>query len=453
AGTLRLELSSLVRGRATGAESGSDQIVDEFRDPRPISGRRVVAASFALAVFAWGLGFYGLSVYTQFLGDDGRWSLGSLSLATTLSFVAGSLSIGLVDRLAGRHGRRRVAAAGIVALAGGVASLPHLPWPPLLFAAYVIMAFGWAATSGTAITQIVGTWFEARRGLALSLALTGASVGGFTVVPAMVWAIAGLGVGPGRGLAALVCGLLALVAVALLVDRPTGGPRAPSPAAASVSLPAAPVSLPAAPVSAAAAAPASAAAAPAVASPPPSAASRPLWTVMTIVTLSWFAQVAFLSQQVPLLAPRIGAQPAAVAVAITTVAALAGRLLLGLAVDRLDHRRITAACLALQVMGMAMLWVGEGRAALFVGCLLFGVSVGNLITLPAIFVQREFDASGYAATVSRIWAVGQFFYAFAPITAGLLIDVMARPAAVLLGCAALEAIAAALCLVRRSGSG
>ena len=174
---------------------------------------------------------------------------------------------------------------------------------------------------------------------------------------------------------------------------------------------------------------------------------------MTIFTLSWFGQVAFLSQQVPLLAPRIGAQPAAVAVAITTVAALAGRLLLGLAVDRLDHRRITAACLALQVMGMAMLWVGEGRAALFVGCLLFGVSVGNLITLPAIFVQREFDASGYAATVSRIWAVGQFFYAFAPITAGLLIDVMARPAAVLLGCAALEAIAAALCLVRRSGSG
>jgi MFS family permease len=454
-------MPSLVRGGPPGAETAPEPIVDEFRDLRPISGRRVVAASFTLAVFAWGLGFYGLSVYAQFLGADGRWSLATISLATTLYFIAGSLSIGVADRLARRLGRRRVAMAGIIALAGGVASLAHLPWPPLLFAAYLVMAFGWAATSGTTITQIVGAWFETRRGLALSLALTGASTAGFTVVPAMVWAIATLGLGPGLVATALVCALMAAIAVALLVDRPTDAiaTSARHPAPPAVAAAADPkTGYPATAGSAAMAMPSADAATtdgattdPATTGPSTAAARGPLLRVMTIFALSWFAQVAFLSQQVPLLAPRIGAQQAAIAVAITTGAALAGRVLLGIAVDRLDHRRIAVACMALQIIGMGVLWAADGPAAVFAGCLSFGLSVGNLITLPAIFVQREFAAAGYASTVSRIWAVGQFFYAFAPIAAGMVIETLGQPRAVLLGCAILQCVAAALCLIRKTG--
>jgi predicted MFS family arabinose efflux permease len=419
--------------------------LDEFRALRPVSGRRIVAASFVLAVFAWGLGFYGLSVYTQFLGADGRWSLRTLSLATTVYFICGSLSIGLVDRLARRHGRRRIALLGIAALAGGVALLPRLPWPSLLFVAYAVMAFGWAATSGTAITQIVGAWFDARRGLALSLALTGASVAGFTVVPGMVWAISRLGVAAGLGLTALCCAIVAVIAVAMLVERPGTDPRARSvaPSVATTERTAA--------MGEAAMGEAATAAQPAAPRDDLGtgrALARHRHALTITFALGWFAQVAFLSQQVPLLAQRIGALPAATAVALTTMAAIAGRLLLGFASDRGDPRLITAGCLVAQTAGLGLVLAADGRTAIYAGCLLFGIGVGNLITLPAIVVQREFEAARYASMVSRIWAVGQFFYAFAPISAGLLIEAR-QPRAVLVGCIALELAAAALCLAGR----
>ena len=78
---------------------------------------------------------------------------------------------------------------GVLMLAGSTSALPWAPDPVTLFAVYAGMALGWAATSGTMITQIVGRWFQARRGLALNLALTGASAAGFVIVPALVGAI------------------------------------------------------------------------------------------------------------------------------------------------------------------------------------------------------------------------------------------------------------------------
>ena len=87
--------------------------------------------------------------------------------------------------------------AGVLLMAGCASALAYVPDAFWLFAAYAGMAFGWAAISGTAITQIIGRWFDAKRGLALNLALTGASAAGFVIVPALVAAIERFGLGPG----------------------------------------------------------------------------------------------------------------------------------------------------------------------------------------------------------------------------------------------------------------
>ena len=48
-------------------------------------GWRVVAAAFVLAVFGWGLGFYGPPIYLQAVRDGTGWSLPLVSAAVTVT--------------------------------------------------------------------------------------------------------------------------------------------------------------------------------------------------------------------------------------------------------------------------------------------------------------------------------------------------------------------------------
>jgi len=374
-----------------------NKALDEFATPRPVAGWRIVLTTFCMAVFAWGLGFYALSVYAQYLAQAGHFSPALLSAATTWFFLVGAAALYAVDAAVARIGRRAAVFAGVLLLAGGAAALPQLRSPVALFAIYGLMAFGWAATAGTAITQIVGAWFVARRGLALNLALTGASFAGFVVVPSMVAAIARFGLGTGIAMVAalLAAGLGALLALNL---------------------------------------------------------REPQAMVAALFGIGWLAQVAFLAQQLPLLVPKVGAAAATAAVAATTAASLLGRLVLASIVDRLDHRRVTAASFALQAVGMGLMLAGDGPLPVIAGSALFGASVGNLITMPALFAQREFAPAHYAAVITRVWSVGQVLYAFGPMAAGLLQARTGSPAPTLAACLVGQLLAAAIALWRPPGA-
>lgn len=47
-----------------------------------------------------------------------------------------------------------------------------------IYPAYLLMAMGWSAMNVVAITTLIALWFDTKRGLAISLALNGASFGG-----------------------------------------------------------------------------------------------------------------------------------------------------------------------------------------------------------------------------------------------------------------------------------
>ena len=64
------------------------------------------------------------------------------------------------------------------------------PWQ--LYLADALLAFGWAGTSLAIITNTLGLWFDNKRGMAISLALNGASFGGIVGVPLLVAAIGAL---------------------------------------------------------------------------------------------------------------------------------------------------------------------------------------------------------------------------------------------------------------------
>jgi len=395
--------------------------LDEFRTPRPVAGWRVLLTTFCLALVAWGLGFYSLSVYVQYLSAAGHFSSALLSAATTFHFLVGAAALYVMEAAATRFGRRSVVVAGVLLMAGCASALAYVPNAFLLFAAYAGMAFGWAAISGTAITQIVGQWFHHRRGLALNVALTGASAAGFVVVPALVAAIARFGMGPG---VALMAGVLALLMLALIAANLVE-PDARAAAAAQAA-------------QAAAGGPAT--------DTGPLRMDAHLLRLCALFGIGWLAQVAFLAQQLPLLVPRIGAAQATVAVAATTASSLLGRLAMASFVDRIDHRRATAFSFGLQATGMALMLASDSPWLVITGCCMVGASVGNVITLPALFAQREFAPQHYGGVVTRVWSVGQVMYAFGPLGAGLLLSATGSSTWPLLLCMGCQLLAAMLSL-------
>ena len=88
------------------------------------------------------------------------------------------------------------------------------------------------------------------------------------------------------------------------------------------------------------------------------------------------------------------------------------------------------------------------EVALIAACALFGFSVGNLITLPSLIVQREFDARSFGVLVSLVTAINQITYAFGPGVVGLLRDASGGYTLPFYACIGVELTAAVLVMIR-----
>ena len=153
----------------------------EFR-----AGWSVVLACFCVATFAWGFGFYGQSVYLAELHATRGWPTSLIASATTVNYLTGALLLTRVHRAIEVLGPRLLLAGGVTIMAAGAMGLSAVQAPWQLYLCSVVMAIGWAGTTTTAIALTLACWFDRRRGVALSLALTGASAGGFTIAPLLV---------------------------------------------------------------------------------------------------------------------------------------------------------------------------------------------------------------------------------------------------------------------------
>ena len=142
--------------------------------------------------------------------------------------------------------------------------------------------------------------------------------------------------------------------------------------------------------------------------------SAKFWSVAAPFALALTAQVGFLVHQIAILEPMLGRAQAGFSVAALTIAAILGRFGLGAFANRLDMRRFAAWSVASQAAALLAMTATSDTAALFAACVLFGLSAGNLLTLPALVIQREFEAASFGMLVGLSWAISQFTYAFGP---------------------------------------
>jgi predicted MFS family arabinose efflux permease len=161
-----------------------------------------------------------------------------------------------------------------------------------------------------------------------------------------------------------------------------------------------------------------------------------------------FAQVGFIVHLISFLDPVIGRERAAVAVAVLTAMAVIGRVLFSMVIDRLNQRLASALSFLSQAAALCVVINLHNDYVLIAACAVFGFSVGNLITLPSLIVQQEFDSASFGVLISLNTAINQVTYAFGPGVVGFLRDWSGGYALPFYLCIALEVTAAALIMVR-----
>jgi cyanate permease len=139
-------------------------------------------------------------------------------------------------------------------------------------------------------------------------------------------------------------------------------------------------------------------------------------------------------------------------VALLTAMAVVGRVLFSTVIDRLNQRLASSMSFVSQALALVVIINVHNDVVLIAACALFGFSVGNLITLPSLIVQREFDSRSFGVLVSLLTAINQVTYAFGPGVVGMLRDLSGSYTLPFYGCIVLELTAAALIMARgRSG--
>lgn len=378
---------------------------------------RVVFACFLSAVFAWGFGFYAHGIYIVELQKEHGWSTGLISTMVTAHYVLGALLLPRIADAITRFGPRAVFLCGLGITAAALLLLPSVTAPWQLAVLYIAMAPGWNATSVAAIASTVGQWFDKKRGLALNLGLSGATVAGLVMAPALLATIPLMGFADALRLIVLISLAIAGGAVLLFVRR---GPLSPKPLAAGTSR--------LAPLR-----------------------TWHFWSISAPFALMLVSQVGFLTHLVPLISARVAAGAPAVdpgfAVGINAFMALVGRIVLGFVIDRFEPRRASVACFMVQVAAIAVLAFAEAPLVVYGACAVYGFSVGNNITLSPLIVQREYGPDQFPAIVALSSAVVQIVYAFGPGLLGILRDASGGYGVPLAVCMALNVTASILVMM------
>src|SRR5258708_4498766 len=197
----------------------SSDIAGAETSPR-YEGWRIVGVCFLVATFGWGLGFYGQSVYVAELHRLRGWPASLISSGTTFFYLFGAALVAFVSEAIRAFGPRNCLIAGTLAMAAAAVSIGQVSEPWQLYAANALLAFGWAGTSLSIITNTLGLWFDNKRGMAISLALNGASFGGIIGVPLLVAAIGHFGFSGAMIASAIVMIVLMVPVILIFVGRP-----------------------------------------------------------------------------------------------------------------------------------------------------------------------------------------------------------------------------------------
>ena len=362
----------------------------------------MVTGCLLIATVAWSFALYGPSVYLHTISQLHGWSLSLISSALTLSFLVNAMALGLVGGVIGNIGPKPVMATGAAVMATGLACMGQSSEVWQVYVSFALMGLGWSCLSTTAISSTLAPWFDRHQGRAMSTALLGASVGGMIGVPILLYLISWIGFAATMLVVALiVIGTVWPICLLVLQHRPQdmglhvdGEPQQRARSATTMRRWTRGEAL----------------------------QTRTLRTVMLAFGMALMVQIGFLTHQVSLLLPTLGESGTALCVTLAAVLAFTGRLLLAKFSDQVDVRVTACGVLLVSGLGLTIVTLSSAPWALVTGVLIYGLTAGNITTLPPIIVRREFGALSFGAVFGVAAMLIQFLSAMGPAFFGVLHD-------------------------------
>jgi len=359
----------------------------------------VVGAGMLISCVAMGA-CLSLAVFLQPVSQDTGWSRTGVSSAGTIVFLAMGASAFGWGWLNDRWGTRPVVLSGVVLLGIGLAAasrattLSEFQW---VFGLLVGVAGG---SVYAPLMTIASAWFDRQRNLAVSLVSAGMGMAPLIVAPfvrvlisAYDWRTAMLTVG--------IVSIIVLIPAAMLIRKPP--PAIPAPGMPEHPTRAVP------------------------ATPPMTAAQAFGTSAFAALALTHFACCAAHSGPIfhmVTYAIGCGITPmAAVSVYATAgLSGLGGRILLGLASDRLGAKPVLVAGLAVQAMAAGTYYFVHELGEFYALAVVFALAYGGVMPLYATLVREYFGIRIMGTVFGAVSAAASFGMAIGPVAGGWVFD-------------------------------
>ena len=367
-------------------------------------GWRIVGGSFLSRAFVMGFFTYAVSLLTQPVRETFDVGVEMVMYSLTCGTFVGLFTMPIVGILLDKLSVRKLFAAGIVLFALGLWLLGQSATIVQYIVIFgVTMALANALAGAMISSAVVSRWFTENRGKALGVAATGTSVGGVLIPGLITYWLPDYGWrGTLENLAIVLIVIVLPVVIWTIRSWPSevGIQEAQAGQGGGAATPAAQLGL------------------------KDIVRNSNFWWLACSLGLLFSTYTAILSNMTP-YATQLGHQEDAASVLIMVVAicGLLGKLLFGVAADKLGHKLALWSAQLLVTMGFVLLALEPSYAMILLACVSIGLAAGGMLPVWGAFIADIFGLHSYGRAFGLMAPIITLFVMMGFPLTGRLYDV------------------------------
>lgn len=377
--------------------------------------RVVVAAYFGVMVSFGSMLVFTFGIFLKPLSAEFGWSRESISAAFGFAALTVAVCSPLLGHLLDRCGPRKIVLPCMAVFGLAFASLSALtPSLARLYATFIAIGIVGNGTTQMGYSRAVSTWFDRRRGLALSLVMAGVGTGAMVFPPLAQKLISGYGWRTAYATLGSVILLLGIPLTALFVRERPNERSTQHHALQGMTVAA-------------------------------GLRSRAFWIVVATLFLGSMSVNGAITHLSPLLTDRgVSAGAAALAASTLGLASFCGRLLTGYLLDRFFAPRVGLCLLVGTASGILLLAVARSAPQGLCAAALIGFGLGGEADVTPYLLTRYFGLRSFSTLYGFTWTAYAIAGAIGPVVMGRAFDATGSYATLLTLLAAATLVSASL---------